>query len=237
MARPIVRKTGLVTETAATSRDLRTAVTLDSPLAQLREGRLVRRLVQLYLGLVLYGISLALMLRAHLGLDPWDVLHQGIARHVPLSFGTIVILVSFAVLLLWIPLRQWPGLGTISNAVVIGLVVDATLLLVPAPSHLAVRITFALGAVLMNAVATAAYVGTRLGPGSRDGLMTGLVRRTGRSVRLVRTGIEASVLIVGWLLGGSVGIATLVYAFGIGPLTQLLLPYFTVLPRPKDEAP
>lgn len=224
-----------MTETSTTvdtaARDLRSAVTLDSPLGQLREGRLVRRLVQLYLGLVLYGVSMAFMIRADLGLDPWDVLHQGIVSRTGLSFGTIVIIMAGVVLLLWIPLRQWPGLGTISNAIVIGLVVDQALAVLHSPTALWARIAFSVGAVLMNALATAAYVGARLGPGPRDGLMTGLVRRTGRSVRLVRTGIEASVLLIGWLLGGSVGFATLMYAFGIGPLTQLLLPHLTVRPR------
>ncbi|MQA05124.1 MAG: hypothetical protein GEV07_21160 [Streptosporangiales bacterium] len=211
--------------------NIRSAVSLDSPLAQLREGRLVRRLVQLYLGLALYGFSLGLMIRANLGLDPWDVLHQGIVRHVPLSFGAVVILMSFVVLLFWIPLKQWPGLGTVSNAIVVGLGVDLTLHVLAPPSALWLRITFVVGAVVLNAVATAAYVGTRLGPGARDGLMTGLVRRTGRSVRLVRTVLEVGVLAIGWLLGGSVGVATVVYAFGIGPLTQLFLPYLTVYPR------
>lgn len=219
-----------MTENTA-AHDLRSAVTLDSPLAQLREGRLVRRLVQLYLGLVLYGVSMAFMIRANLGLDPWDVLHQGIVQRTGLSFGTIVIIVAAFVLVLWIPLRQWPGLGTVSNAVVIGLVVDQALAVLHTPDALWARIVFAIGAVVMNALATAAYVGARLGPGPRDGLMTGLVRRTGGSVRVVRTCIEASVLLAGWLLGGSVGVATLLYAFGIGPLTQLLLPYLTVRPR------
>jgi uncharacterized membrane protein YczE len=237
MTSPIASQSEGVTETSTTAdtatHDLRSAVTLDSPLAQLREGRLVRRLVQLYLGLVLYGVSMAFMIRANLGLDPWDVLHQGIVSRTGLSFGTIVIIVAGLVLLLWIPLRQWPGLGTISNAIVIGLVVDQALAVLHSPTALWARIAFSVGAVLMNALATAAYVGARLGPGPRDGLMTGLVRRTGRSVRLVRTSIEASVLLLGWLLGGSVGLATLMYAFGIGPLTQLLLPHLTVRPRAR----
>ncbi|MGH3095301.1 MAG: YczE/YyaS/YitT family protein [Streptosporangiales bacterium] len=210
---------------------MRTAVTIGSPLAQLREGRLVRRLPQLYGGLVLYGASMALMIRGGLGLDPWDTFHQGLSRHLPLSFGTVVILVSFAVLLLWIPLRQWPGIGTISNAIVIGLVVDGALAVLHAPDWLPLRIAFAVAGIVLNAVATAAYVGARFGPGPRDGLMTGLVRRTGGSLRLVRLSIEASVLLAGWLLGGSVGLATLAYAASIGALTQLLLPYLAVTPR------
>nr|WP_020577168.1 hypothetical protein [Actinopolymorpha alba] len=199
-----------------------------SPLAALKEGRLTRRLVQLYLGLVLYGASMALMIRADLGLDPWDVFHQGLVVHTPFSFGTIVILVSLVVLLGWIPLRQLPGLGTLSNALIIGLVVDLVLGILSVPESLAIRIVFLVAAVLLNAVATAAYIGARLGPGPRDGLMTGLVRRTGGSVRLVRTGIEVVVLGIGWLLGGTVGIGTVVYALGIGPLVHVLLPRLTV---------
>jgi uncharacterized membrane protein YczE len=206
-----------------------------SPLATLREGRLVRRFVQLYLGLVLYGTSMALMIRAELGLDPWDVFHQGLTKWLPLSFGTVVIALSFVVLLAWIPLRQWPGIGTLSNAVVIGLVLDAALALLSSPTSLAVRMGYVVAAVVLNAVATAAYIGARLGPGPRDGLMTGLVRRTGRSIRLVRTTIEVSVLVVGWLLGGSVGVATIVYALGIGPLVHVLLPRFVVPPARRDD--
>lgn len=213
---------------------LRADLTLASPLGQLREGRLPRRLVQLYAGLALYGFSMGLMIRATLGLGPWDVLHQGVVDRTGLTFGTIVFLTSLVVLLLWIPLRQWPGLGTVSNPVVIAVTVDLTLALIDPPSHLAVRIAFAVAGVVLNAVATAAYVGTRLGPGPRDGLMTGLVRTTGRSVRLVRTLLEGSVLLIGWLLGGPIGATTVLYAFGIGPLTQLLLPFFVVSPaRPR----
>lgn len=223
-----------VTKPPESAGTLRADLTLASPLAQLREGRLPRRLVQLYAGLALYGFSMGLMIRATLGLGPWDVLHQGVVDRTGLTFGTIVFLTSLVVLLLWIPLRQWPGLGTVSNPVVIAVTVDLTLALIDPPSHLAVRIAFAVGGVVLNAVATAAYVGTRLGPGPRDGLMTGLVRTTGRSVRLVRTLIEGSVLLVGWLLGGPLGVTTVLYAFGIGPLTQVLLPYFVVSPaRPR----
>lgn len=219
------------TAKAGRTDQMRTAVTIGSPLAQLREGRLARRIPQLYGGLVLYGVSMALMIRGGLGLDPWDTFHQGLTKHLPLSFGTVVIIVSFAVLLLWIPLRQWPGIGTVSNAIVIGLVVDGALALLDAPEWLPLRITFAVAGIVLNAVATAAYVGARFGPGPRDGLMTGLVRRTGGSLRLIRLSIEASVLLVGWLLGGSVGLATLAYAVSIGALTQLLLPYFAVTPK------
>lgn len=206
---------------------------LPSPLAQLRQGRMARRLVQLYVGLVLYGVSMAFMLRSGLGLDPWDVFHQGLSSRVPLSFGEIVIAVGVVVLLLWIPLRQWPGVGTISNAIVIGLAVDQALRVLPASHSLPVQVAMLVGALVGNAVATAAYIGARLGPGPRDGLMTGLVRRTGWSVRIIRTSIEVTVLVVGWFLGGTVGIGTVVYALGIGPLVQPLLPRFDVAARSK----
>lgn len=175
------------------------------------------------MGLVLYGVSMAMMVRAGLGLDPWDVFHQGLSRHTGLSLGTITGLVGVVVLLAWIPLRNKPGIGTIANIIVISVVVDVTLMWLPAPREMAVRIAFMVGAVVMNAVATALYVGAGLGPGPRDGLMTGLVHRTGRSVRLVRTSIEVTVLVSGWLLGGTVGVGTLLYALGIGPLIQLTL--------------
>ena len=189
---------------------------------------MTRRLAQLYLGLVLYGISLALMVRAQLGLDPWDVLHEGLASRLPLTFGQVVIVVGALVLIAWIPLRQRLGLGTVSNVFVIGLAVDAALAVLPAPEPMAWRIAFLVAGVVLNAVATAAYIGARLGPGPRDGLMTGLVARTGRSVRLVRTSIELSVLASGWLLGGTVGVGTVLYAISIGPLVHVLLPRLAV---------
>jgi uncharacterized membrane protein YczE len=190
--------------------------------------RWLRRLVQLQVGLLLYGLSMALMIHSRLGLDPWDVFHQGVAKRLHLTFGTVVIIVGALVLLLWIPLRQRPGVGTISNVVVIGVSVDVFLWLVPAPSALWLRITLLIGGVVLNGIATGMYIGARLGPGPRDGLMTGLVSRTGRSVRLVRTTIEVAVLVTGFLLGGTVGVATVLYAVSIGPLTQLFLPVFWV---------
>ncbi|MGH8868806.1 MAG: YczE/YyaS/YitT family protein [Actinomycetes bacterium] len=190
--------------------------------------RVFRRLVQLYAGLVLYGVSMAFMVRSGLGLDPWDVLHQGVSRQVGLSLGTVTILVGALVLLLWVPLRQRPGFGTVSNVVVIGLVVDVVLHRLPAAGAWWSQTGLMVAGVLLNGVATAAYIGARLGPGPRDGLMTGLVRRCGRSVRLVRTSIEVSVLATGWLLGGTVGVGTVAYAFGIGPIVHVLLPRLTV---------
>jgi len=189
---------------------------------------LTRRLIQLFTGLATYGISLAMFIRAGLGLDPWDVFHQGVANRTGLSIGVVVIIVSFLVLLLWIPLRQKPGFGTLCNAVLVGLFADIGLALIPTVSHLAGQIGMLGGAVLLNGIASACYIGARFGPGARDGLMTGLARRTGWSVRLSRTLIEVSVLAIGWLLGGSVGAGTVVYALAIGPLVQLLLPLFMV---------
>lgn len=192
---------------------------------------MTRRITQLLIGLALYGISLAIFIRAGLGLDPWDVFHQGVATKTGFSIGVVVIAVSFIVLLLWIPLRQMPGIGTIANAVLVGLFADLGLWLIPAVSHLGGQIAMLAGAVILNGIASACYIGARLGPGARDGLMTGLVRRTGWSVRLVRTGIEVTVLAVGLLLGGSVGVGTVVYALAIGPIVQVLLPRFMV-PEP-----
>lgn len=199
--------------------------------------RPARRLTQLYAGLVLYGVSMALMVRSGLGLDPWDVFHQGLARQTGLTIGTVTIAVGALVLLLWIPLRQRPGIGTVSNVVVIGLVVDATLALLPAGGGLPVRIGLLLVGIVANGAATGLYLGAALGPGPRDGLMTGYVaRRPGRSIRLVRTAIEVTVLALGWLLGGTVGVGTVAYALAIGPLAQLFIPLFAVPPEPAGPA-
>jgi uncharacterized membrane protein YczE len=189
---------------------------------------MTRRLVQLYLGLILYGFSMALMLRADLGLDPWDVFHQGLSDRTGLSFGTIVILVGALVLLLWIPMRQRPGIGTISNIFVIGLAVDASLWLLPTIDSLPLRMMMLVSGIFLNGVAGGAYIGAGLGPGPRDGLMTGIVGRTGWAVRTVRTSIELSVLAIGWLLGGTVGLGTILYAVTIGPVLHVMLPLFTI---------
>ncbi|MGY1702116.1 membrane protein YczE [Geodermatophilus sp. SYSU D00766] len=195
-----------------------------------------RRLVQLYAGLVLYGLSMALLVRSGLGVMPWDVLHQGLARQLGWSLGVVTIVVGALVLLAWVPLRERPGLGTVSNVVVIGLALDAVLAVLPEPGSLPVRVGLVPAGILLNAVATAAYIGVHLGPGPRDGLMTGLVRRTGRSVRLVRTSIEVAVVAAGWLLGGTLGVATVLYALAIGPLVHALLPRLSVRP-PAPEVP
>jgi uncharacterized membrane protein YczE len=186
-----------------------------------------RRLVQLAIGLWLYGASMAMQIRASLGLAPWDVLHEGLTKRTGLSFGTITIVVGVVVLLCWIPLRQRPGVGTVSNVIVVGVAVDATLAVLPAPSGLALRAVLLTAGVVLNAVAAAVYLGARLGPGPRDGLTTGFCARTGTSLRLVRTVVEVLVLGSGWLLGGTIGIGTVLYALAIGPLTQAFLPRLT----------
>ncbi len=194
-----------------------------------RPGRqLPRRLVQLYVGLVIYGLSGALQVRSELGLDPWDVFHQGLANHLGLAIGTVSIIVGAAVLLFWIPLRQWPGLGTLSNVVLVGSSLNWSLSVLPGGSPLAVRIGEMVAGIVLCGIATGMYVGGAFGPGPRDGLMTGLARRTGRSIRLVRTGIEVTVLATGWALGGTVGIGTVAFALAIGPLAQIFLPLFAV---------
>lgn len=213
----------------------RSGLTALGPLAQLRAGRLGRRLPQLFAGLTLYGLSMAMLVRAGLGLDPWDVLHQGLSHYLPLSFGTVTIVVGAVVLLLWIPLRQKPGLGTVSNVVVVGLAADLGLWLIAAPEGLAGRITMMVAAVVLNGLAGAIYIGAQLGPGPRDGLMTGLAARTGLSLRLVRVGIEVTVLVLGVVLGGTVGIGTVLYALAIGPLVQFFLRFTVVRLAPASS--
>ncbi len=192
---------------------------------------MTRRLIQLFLGLALYGFSIGLMVRSDLGLDPWDVFHQGLSEHIGLSFGMIVNVVGAVVLLLWIPIRQRPGIGTIANVFLIGIWADISLWLIPLAESLVLAWAMLLAGVFLNGVATGAYIGAGLGPGPRDGLMTGLVKRTGGSVRVIRTGIEVTVLAIGWLLGGTVGIGTLIYAVTIGPIIHRMLPLFAVTER------
>jgi len=193
------------------------------------DRRLVRRTVQLFAGLILYGVSMALMIESGLGLTSWDVFHQGLARVTGLSFGLVVILAGIPILLLWIPLRERPGFGTIANLIVIGFVVDGALAVLPPGHGLPARITYLIAGIVLNGVATGMYIGARFGPGPRDGLMTGIVHRFPRlPLRLVRTAIELTVLGIGFLLGGTVGIGTIAYALCIGPLVHLFLPAFTV---------
>ena len=191
------------------------------------------RLAQLYGGLLLYGVSSSLLVLAGLGLDPWDVFHQGLSRTFGLAIGTWAILVGVVVLLFWIPLRQRPGIGTVSNVVLVGGTMDVVLGQVHAPHALAARIACLACGVLLNGVATGAYIGAGLGPGPRDGLMTGFAAR-GHSIRLVRTAIEIAVLATGWLLGGTVGVGTVVYALAIGPLAHVFVPLFA-RGRPTPE--
>jgi uncharacterized membrane protein YczE len=200
-----------------------------------RLHRPVRRLTQLYTGLVLYGVSTGLMIQSHLGSMPWDVLHQGIARRTGLAFGWVSIGVGAVVLLAWIPLRQRPGIGTISNVLVIGPVADRMLAFLPAPHPIAARAALLVAGIVLNGLAGGLYIGASYGPGPRDGLMTGLSARTGRSIRLVRTGIEVVVVVAGAILGGVFNVGTVLYALAIGPLVQLFLPWFTV-PRPAPVA-
>lgn len=176
---------------------------------------------------MLYGVSTALFVHANLGADPWDVFHLGVAKQLGISFGTVIILTGAAVLLLWIPIRQMPGLGTVSNVIVLGLAADATLAVLPPLESMVARSALLVGAIVLNAIATGMYIGAGFGPGPRDGLMTGLHARTGWSLRGIRTAIELSVLLIGWLLGGKFGVGTVIYALSIGPLIQLCLPWFS----------
>ena len=188
-----------------------------------------RRTIQLVLGLLGYSLSMAMLLHAGQGGMPWDVLHQGIVRQTGLPFGAVVGGLSVLALLAWIPLRQRPGVGTVANVVVITATIDPAIALVsrlaPGPG-VAADVALAVGGIVLNGLATAAYLGVRLGPGPRDGLMTGLVARTGRSVRVVRTSIEIVLVVVGWALGGTLGWATLVYAVAVGPIVQWTARWF-----------
>lgn len=188
--------------------------------------RPLRRLPQLFTGLALYGFSLPVMIRASLGVNPWSVLYEGLARHTSLSFGTISAVVGVLVLLLWIPLRQRPTFGTGANIVVLACASDLGLHVLPQQLGFPARIGLLAGGILLNGLSVALYVGARYGPGPRDGLMTGMSAATGRSLRSVRTLIEVAVLAVGWLLGGGVGVGTVLYALAVGPVTQFFVPWF-----------
>lgn len=198
-------------------------------------SQLGRRIISLYAGLVIFGWSVALLVEAELGVLPWDVLHQGLARHWGLTIGVWSVIAGVVVLLLWVPLRERPGWGTISNVLIVGPAIDASVWLMPTPDQLGLRITYALVAIVVNALATALYIGARFGPGPRDGLMTGLTRRTGRSVRLVRTCIEVVVVATGFALGGTLGFATLAFVLAIGPLVHWFMPLLHIA-SPDDLA-
>lgn len=188
----------------------------------------LRRVIQLYAGLALYGFSTALLVNSNLGLDPWDVFHQGVAERVGITIGISTVIISGFVMLLWIQLKQRPGLGTVSNALLIGLVVDLVLAFLPAPDDLVWRSVFLIAGIVLNGIATGLYIGAGMGPGPRDGLMTGWAARSGRSIRLVRTLIELTVLLAGWALGGTVGVGTAAYALSIGPIAHVTIPVFTI---------
>lgn len=198
-----------------------------SLLAPIPSDARTRRVIQLLFGLLLYGFSAGLLIEAALGIDPWDVFHQGLAGKTGITIGTITILVGLIVLLGWIPLRQRPGLGTVANAVIIGLAMDASLNLLPTPSHIGWRLTFLIAGIALGGIATGLYIGAGMGPGPRDGLMTGIAAR-GHSIRVVRTGLEVTVLIFGWILGGNVGVGTVAYALLIGPIAHVTIPAFTI---------
>jgi uncharacterized membrane protein YczE len=196
---------------------------------------LTRRVVQLLIGLFLYGIAIALMVRAGIGLSPWDVLSQGVSLKTGIPFGLVTNLVGLVVLAFWIPLRQRPGLGTILNVLLVGPSAQLGLDLLPQQTELWAQVLFFAAGLALLAVATGLYIGPRLGPGPRDGLMTGLHARTGRPIWAVRTAIEVTVLLIGWTLGGNVGLGTLVFALAVGPLCSLTLPFFAIR-LPKDAA-
>ncbi|MGW5932379.1 membrane protein YczE [Streptomyces anulatus] len=185
-----------------------------------------RRIPQLFIGLALYGFSLSLMVRASLGVNPWSVLYEGLEHHTPLSFGMLTAVTGFLVLLLWIPLKQRPTFGTAANVLVLACSSDLGLLLIPQQLGFPARVGLLVGGVLLNGLSVAVYVGARFGPGPRDGLMTGASAATGRSIRFVRTLIEIAVLAVGWLLGGTVGVGTVLYALAVGTTTQFFMPRF-----------
>lgn len=210
-------------------------VTSKTPITPIT-GRLPRRFAQLFIGLFLYGIAIALIVRGSVGAAPWDVLTQGIANHVDLSFGVITILTSGVVLLAWIPLRQKPGIGTLLNALLVGPSADVGFALIPAGLDLWARILLFVAGLLVLAIATGLYIGAHFGPGPRDGLMTGLNKRTGWAIWKVRTGIEVTVVAIGWALGGNVGLGTAAFAVLIGPLCQWAIPFFAIKPRARDAA-
>jgi uncharacterized membrane protein YczE len=196
---------------------------------------LTRRLLQVLAGLVLYGFSAAVMIRAVIGLDPWDTLHQGLSVLTAVPFGIVVIIVGAGVLLLWIPLRQKLGIGTVLNVIIIGLAIDFFLVFVPTASGIWMGLGFFVIGVALNGLAISLYVGAGLGAGPRDGLMTGIVKRTGKPVWLVRTAIEVVVLVGGWAFGGTIGIGTVIYALGIGPVAHVLMPFFALDERQRHK--
>ena len=198
---------------------------------------MTRRVAQLIIGLLLFGLSISLMIRAVVGVPPWDVFTQGLVRVTGLPFGSLTVIISVLLLLLWIPLRQRPGIGTVLNAITVGPFIELGFFLFAAPSELWARILFFVAGLVLNGVATGLYIGARFGPGPRDGLMTGLHRVTGRPIWMVRTGIEAVVLLIGWMLGGNVGLGTLAFALLIGPLVHFFMPLLLVPAADAESTP
>ena len=199
---------------------------------------MTRRIAQLFIGLFAYGIAIALMVRAAIGVSPWDVLSQGVSLHTGLPFGLVTNIIGLVVLLLWIPIRQKPGIGTVANVLLIGPSAQLGLWLLPAQTDLIARILLFAGGLALLAVATGLYIGARFGPGPRDGLMTGIHRRSGWKLWIVRTAIEVTVLVIGWVLGGNVGIGTLAFALLIGPMVNVTIPLLLVpagIEKRKEE--
>ena len=202
--------------------------TLASVFISVTRAELRRRLPQLMFGLVVVGLGFALMVESNLGLGPWEVLHQGISNRIGIPIGTVGIFVGLLVLAAWIPLRQRLGIGTVLNVITIGVVIDLTMLVIPDLDSLLIRWPALLGGLLLVGIGGGLYIGAGLGPGPRDGLMTGMAGRGWFSIRTARTVLEITALTAGWLLGGTVGIGTLLFAVGIGPLVQLFLGRLTL---------
>ena len=189
--------------------------------------RLGQRLARCTFGLALFAVGISLQMNANIGAPPWDVFHQGVSKQTEISIGKVIVMTGFILLLLWIPLKQKPGLGTILNALEIGLVADLALAVIPEPNNIFIRVVMAALGIVIVAVGTGFYIGSALGPGPRDGLMTGLAKR-GIPIRIGRTAIEVTVLIVGLVLGGQVGVATFAFAFGVGPLVHFFVPRLAI---------
>ncbi|WP_298119519.1 YitT family protein [uncultured Aurantimicrobium sp.] len=195
-----------------------------------------KRILLVEVGLIVCGLAFAIMLQAAIGLDPWDAFHQGISFLTGVSIGTVVVIVGFAVLFLWIFLKQKLGLGTIMNAITIGIAINVFYALIPTASNYLIGVGYFVVGILINGLGISMYVGGGLGPGPRDGLMTGLVKRTGKPLWLVRTAIEVVVLGLGWAFGGTIGLGTVLYAFTIGPVVHVMLPWFNLdkVKEPED---
>ena len=198
-------------------------VSESSAIPPMATDRLVERIIRCVIGLAFFGIGISMVMDARIGAPPWDVFHQGVADRVDREVGTVIIATGAVLMLLWIPLRQKPGIGTILNAIEIGLVANVALAILPRPDSVLVQVPMMLGGVVVTAIGSGLYIGSGLGPGPRDGIMTGLAVR-GVPLRIARTGIEITVLVVGWFLGGQVGVGTVAFAVLIGPLVQVFLP-------------